>query len=166
MSQTEESQVLLEVLKKRGTISNSLAKSVIGFMNQWKVDAYRAVVETHTVEEAKLADILAEEFGMTRIPRLRSRPVDKEALAFVSYNDAMANDIIPYAIDPDGKLHVAIADPTRKACLKQLGEKFGKPLVLYVAERLEIESSIQRHYPLAMQLPNTMLGVKSESCQE
>jgi hypothetical protein len=166
MSQSSESQVLLEILKKRGIVSNSLVKSVQGFMSRWNVDAYRAVVETHTVEESKLADILSEEFQMTRITRLRSRPVDKEALKYVAYSDAMASDLIPYAIDQDGHLHVAIADPTRKDCIVKLSAKYGKPLVLHIAERLEIESSIQRHYPLSMQLPNTMSGIKLEGCND
>jgi hypothetical protein len=156
MNQTNAEQPLLEILKRRGVISSSIIKMILAFMERWQVDAYRAITETHTVEEQRLADILADEFKLTRIQRLRSRPVDKVAIEFVSYTDAMAHDIMPYAIDAEGHLQVAVADPTRTACINKLQQTYGKPLVLHVCERLEIEASIQRHYPLSLQLPLTM----------
>lgn len=153
---------LLDILKRRGILSTSLSRVIVGFMERWNVDAYRAVLETHSIEETKLADILAEEFHLVRITRLRSRPVDKAALEFVAYNDAMTSDILPYAFDGDGNLQVAIADPTRRACIERLQQRFSKLLVLHVAERSEIESSVQRHYPLSLQLPITMAAYRSD----
>jgi hypothetical protein len=151
-------------LKKRNLISNSLIKSIVGFMAKWDVDAYRAVVETHIIEESRLADILSDEFKLTRVARLRSRPVDLKALEFLSYASAVATDILPYAIDQDGRLQVAIADPSRSECIKKLEERYGRPLVLHVAERSEIQSSIQRYYPLSMQLPNTISSSMENGC--
>lgn len=149
-------QQILEILKRRGHLSNMAAKCLQGFMEKWNVDAYRATVETHCVEESRLAEILADEFHLTRVSRLRSRPVSKDALSFVSYHDAMNFDIIAYAIGADNDLQVAIADPTRLEVIETLLSSSQKKIVFHVAERSEIEASIQRHYPLSMQLPITM----------
>lgn len=165
MSQNDSYLQLLEVLKRRGSLSGSLAKSVAGFMERWGVDSYRAVVETHTVEESRLADILADEFGLIRVTRLRSRPIDKDVLKYVTYAEAMASDILPYAIDHEGRLQVAIADPTRRVSIEKLQNSHSHPLVLHVAERSEIQVSIQRHYPLTMQLPLTMAGYNHGACK-
>lgn len=156
MSQHNEEQPLLELLKRRGLLSTSTVKMLLDFMTKWNVDAYRAVTETHTVEESRLADIIADEFKLTRISRLRSRHVDVNALKMVSYQDAMSHDIMPYAIDNEGHLQVAVADPTRTACIQKLQQTYGKPIVLHVCERIEIEASVQRHFPLSLQLPLTM----------
>ena len=62
-------------------------------MKKWSVEAYRAVIETHCIEESRLADVLAEEFLLPRVARLRSRSIDVSALSYLSYADAMAFDI-------------------------------------------------------------------------
>ncbi|MCX6125668.1 MAG: hypothetical protein NTV34_13120 [Proteobacteria bacterium] len=147
---------ILEILKQRGILSSMSSKSVRGFMERWQVDAYRAVVETHCAGEVTLADVLAAEFRLTRIVRLRSRPPDMEALKHLSYRDAMELNVLPYSFDGDGRLQVALSDPTPRASVEAWVKKCSFPIDFYVGERSEIEAAIQRNYPLAMQLPMTM----------
>lgn len=152
---------ILEILKRRGFLSPMAAKTLVGFMERWDVDAYRAVTETHAVEESRLADILAEEFHLTRINRLRSRPVDRKALSYLSYKDAMLFYVLPYAFDEHDNLLVAISDPTSREGIDKISDKWKKTFLLHISEQSEIESAIQRNYPLSLQLPSTMASCVS-----
>ena len=157
MNQANQSEhQILEILKRRGLLSSTAIKCLIGFMEKWSVDAYRATIETHCLEESRLADILAEEFHLNRVARLRSRTIENDALKFVSYQDAMAKDMIPYVLEGEENLHIAIADPTRKSEFDKVVADCKRNVVFEIAERSEIDASIQRHYPLSMQLPKTM----------
>lgn len=157
MTQTSTSELqLYEILKRRGLLSNISMKCVQGFMEKWRVDAYRSVVETHCVEESRLAEILAEEFHLKRIYNLRSQKVERKALETISYENAMRLDAFPMFFNESGALQIAISDPTRLERVKRLNLEESTPVVYVVAERSEVEVSIQRHYPLSMQLPKTM----------
>jgi len=145
---------IFDILKRRGLLSTILAKSLQVFMERWDVDAYRAVVETHCVEESRLVEIFAEEFHLNRISRLSSYTIDRKVLESISYQDAMRHGILPYLIDEDG-LHVAISNPTGRAGFEALNTTSLK-MNFALVERSEIEMAIQRCYPLEMQLPQTM----------
>jgi hypothetical protein len=150
-----ESTDLLEILKRRGTLSTTQLRAINIFIESWNVEPYRAVIETHAVDETRLADILADEFHLSRVPRLRSRTFELDALAYLPYLDAMNWSMIPYAIDPDNGIYVAISDPTRQSCLEVARRNCQCKVIFQVAERSEVEASIQTNYPLSMQLPKT-----------
>jgi hypothetical protein len=142
------------ILRQRGLLSPSIQKVMIGFMSQWGVDAFRAVVETHIVEESKIADILAQELKFPRLTRVRILNVPKETLAYIPYNLALELVALPFEISDTGRLHVVFADPSDPERIKKLENWTKKSIEPFVGERSEIIATIQRHYPLAMQLPS------------
>lgn len=154
---------ILEILRKRGILSGTSVRTVLGFMTKWGIDAYHAVIETHVVDESRLADILSEEFRLVRITRLRSVSIDKDALKYLEYHLAMAWEALPFRFGGDGSLHVLIADPTNHDLVDHLKKNSRKTVVLFVAERSEIEVATQRNYPLSMQLPKTMTTCSTKS---
>ena len=151
-----QNQTILEILRKRGILSGTSMRTVLGFMTKWGIDAYHAVIETHVIDESRLADILSEEFKLTRITRLRSLKIDKNALTYLEYDRAMAWEALPFRFGADESLHVLIADPTNQVMVEHLKKTSNKAVVLFVAERSEIEVATQKNYPLTMQLPKTM----------
>lgn len=152
--------MILEILRKRGILSGTSVRTVASFMAKWSVDAYHAVLETHVVEEARLADILSEEFRLSRISRIRSVPIDKAALKYLDYNRAMAWEMLPFRFGAEDELHVLMADPSNTNCIEHLKTSWGKAIKIFVGERTEIEIATQRNYPLTMQLPLTMATSK------
>lgn len=151
-----QNQSILEILRKRGFLSGTSMRTVLGFMTKWGIDAYHAVIETHVVDESRLADILSEEFRLDRIIHLRSLTIDKDALKYLEYQRAMTWEALPFRFGSDESLHVLIADPTNQEMIEYLKKTSNKSVVLFVAERSEIEVATQRNYPLTMQLPQTM----------
>lgn len=157
-----ENNKLLEVLKRRGVLTTTLHKMVEGFMEKWEVGVYQAVVETHVIDESRLADILADEFKLPRVSRLRSRQVEPDVLSVLKYTDAMKLSTVAFAIDPDSGLHVAVSDPCCSLGPSALHERGYFQFVTYVAERSEIEVFVQKSYPLIHQFPKTMLHLSSK----
>ena len=145
---------ILEILRKRSILSKTSLKSVHGFMTKWGVDAYNAVIETHSLDESRLSDLLADEFKFPRLSRLRSRTILQDSLGFLDYATAMSVTMIVFAVAPSGNLQVAVADPTRREGLQNLRAATGRDLEVFVSERTEIEAAIQRNYPLTLQLPS------------
>lgn len=158
-----QNQSILEILRKRGFLSGTSMRTVLGFMTKWGITAYHAVVETHVVDEARLADILSEEYRFNRIVHLRSLAIDKDALKYLTYERAMAWEALPFRFGSDESLHVLIADPTNHEMIEYLKGNSDKTVVFFVAERSEIEVATQKNYPLTMQLPQTMTTCNTKS---
>lgn len=160
---TQQHHPILEVLRKRGLLSGTSTRTILGFMSKWSIDSYHAVIETHVIDEARLADILSDEYRLNRLTRLRSVPIDKNALKYLEYHRAMTWEALPFRFGQDGSLHVLIADPTNTDCIEYIKDKWNKAIVLFIAERSEIEIATQRNYPLPMQLPLTMTSCSTKS---
>jgi hypothetical protein len=151
---------IFEILRDRGLFSASTQKIVGGFMERWGVDVFRAVIETHLIEEPKIADILSEEFNIPRLKRVRNLYVEKSIFEFICYEAALEHTVFPFELKTDGTLKVAVADPSPPQKLSQISSLAEKPIEPYVTERSEIISSIQRHYPLSKQLPSLLSNLR------
>lgn len=151
---TEKNKTIFEMLRERGLFSLSTQKMAVGFMERWGVDAFRAVIETHLVEESKIADILCDELKMPRLSRVRTLHVEEDVFEFIAYDMALDYTIFPFELKNDGTLKVAFADPSSKQKLEKVQDLARRPVEPYIAERSEIISAIQRHYPLSKQLPS------------
>lgn len=151
---SDKSDRIFEILRNRGLFSVATQKVAAGFMERWGVDAYRAVIETHLVEEGKLAEILSEEFKLPRQMRVRGLQVEKDIFDFIPYDVALEHTVFPFELKSDGRLKIVIADPSVAERLGRIREISGRILEPYVGERSDIISAIQRHYPLSKQLPS------------
>jgi hypothetical protein len=147
---------LLDILKRRGVLSPHMLKSIQLFVQKWDCTVHHAVVETHLVDESRLADILGEELQIPRYTRLRSFSIDQTPMKHLPYLLAMKHFVLPLEIAPDvNVIKVAIADPTDENALSEVRKALEPWKVeIGVAERSEIESAIQRLYPLDLQLPH------------
>ena len=153
---------IFEILRHRGHISAAGQKVVLGFMEQWGVDAFKAIIETHLVEESKIAEILSEEFKLPRLMRVRILNVEAQVFDFVPYELALEHLAFPFELKNDGTLRVVFADPSNPDRIKSVEAVSGKKIAAYVGERSEIISAIQRHYPISKQLPSLL----SFNCSE
>jgi hypothetical protein len=147
---------LLHILKNRGLMSPSTHKVISTFMSKWNVDVFRAVIETHLVDESRIADILSEELKLPRLGRLRMLSVSDDVLMAIPYDVALECAVFPFEISESGRLHIVIADPSDTVTIQRIGSVTKRVVEVFVGERSEIISAVQMHYPLAMQLPSLL----------
>lgn len=108
----EKSVPIFEILRARGVLSAATVRVIRGFMDRWKVDAFRACIETNIVEESRMADILSDFLKLQRVDRLPARQVATEVFNLIPYNFALEQLIYPFELSSDGlRLKLAIADP-------------------------------------------------------
>jgi hypothetical protein len=157
----DKSKGIFEMLRERGLFSAATQKMAVGFMERWGVDAFRAVIETHLIEEGKIADILCDELKLPRLSRVRTLHVERDVFEFISYDVALDQTIFPFELKNDGTLKVAFADPSPKQKIQEIQDLAKRPIEPFMAEHSEIISAIQRHYPLSKQLPSLVSRVKS-----
>lgn len=157
----ERQDPVLEILRARGIFSPSTQQVALGFMERWGLDAFRAVIETHLVEESRMADILAEELHLPRLNRVRILVVEKNVFEFIPYETALDYTVFPFEVKSDGAVKVAFANPTNQEKVAKIGELVGKRMEVFVGERSEIISAIQKHYPLSKQLPSLVSMVRN-----
>lgn len=154
MSDRSKSMVL-EIFRNRNLLSSQMLTVVQGFMKQWSVDGFRALIETNIIEESRMADLLSE---VLKIPRLRSVPVlsvDPEIFDFIPYNLALETVVFPFELSGDSSsLKVVFADPSDNQVIQDISRLSGKEIRPFVGEKTEIIAAIQRHYPLVLQLPS------------
>jgi hypothetical protein len=147
---------LLQILKRRGFISASTHKVITSFMSAWGVDAFRAVIETHLIEEGRLADILSEELKLPRLSRLRMLVVSEDVLLTIPYDVALELAVLPFEISESGRLQIVMADPSIEQNLRTVEGVTQRAIDVFVGEHTEIISAIQMHYPLSMQIPGLL----------
>ncbi len=157
----ERQDRVLDILRARGILSSSTQQVALGFMERWGLDSFRAVIETHLVEESKMADILSEDLNLPRLHRVRMLVVEKEVFEFIPYETALDYTVFPFELKSDGTVKVAFADPTSEEKVAKINDLAGGRMEVFVGERSEIISAIQKHYPLSKQLPSLVSMVRN-----
>ena len=147
---------LLHMLRQRGLMSSSTHKVLSGFMAKWDVDIFRAVIETHLVDENQMADLLATELKLPRLSRVRLLTVPENVLMTIPFDLALDLAVFPFEISENGRLHVAVADPSDSATISKIEAVTNRSLEIFVGERSEIIAAVQRQYPLSLQVPSLL----------
>ncbi len=102
------------------------------------------LVELGALDEADLAEVLAEHFGLALVD-LRTETPEADCVALVPEAVARAHSCIPLWHDPDGALVVGVCDPTAEL-LQQLRSLVGGDVVFVVAPVSDLRKAIDRHY--------------------
>lgn len=106
----------------------------------------RVLLELGMVKENQLAEVIAHELGMSYIDLLEYK-IDIHATTSIDESTAQRYTCIPVDFD-DGRLVVAMADPTNIYALDDIRLSTGYEVKPVVSAREDINSAIQRYYHL------------------
>lgn len=97
------------------------------------------------VTPEELAEALAVQYRCRKIGDFSKFAYPPQVLRVIPLEQAVKNTIFPLKLD-DGRLGLAVADPTTDDLFAEIAKQHNLKLVLYVATRTEINKAIARHY--------------------
>jgi CheY-like chemotaxis protein len=101
------------------------------------------VIGLITPEE--LAEALAIQYRCRKITDFARYAYPKEMLRMIPMETAVKNTIFPLKVE-QGKLGLAVADPTMEGVFQEISSQHKVKIILYVSTRTEINRAIARHY--------------------
>lgn len=150
MSQT----TLLDLLAESGAISATVLAQLHAYMARWGTTPLAAVLETHVLPEAQLADEIAERLKISRIYQVAAHPFQKDALHAMPYE--LAKKWVCFPLGTQGTksdaFEVVMADPLAAGAVEDLEKALKRQLVLAVGERSDIVRAIDSLYPSHMEI--------------
>lgn len=103
------------------------------------------LVQWGWVESAAISRALAEQYELEFVD-LDAVEFDAAAVARLSARDARRHDAIPISFLEDGRLLVAVADPTDVGACDELRSLLGAAISLVVADQTELHRALAREY--------------------
>lgn len=101
--------------------------------------------EMELITGEELARALAEQYGYRVVENFARHAFSADALALIPSDVAMQTMLFPLKIE-NGKLALAMADPTETRIVSNIAANNGLTIVPFIATRKEITSAICRHY--------------------
>lgn len=153
---------ILSVLEREDLITGTGRRLVESYMNTWEVSALDALLSTHMMAEADLANALAKILKIDRLYHVHTMSIAEEALAVLPFKRARAwqclvirgSERADGGTLTQGRLELVLADPTRSDRIIEIKQGLKQELTLSVAERSDIVRAIDELYPLSAQLPS------------
>jgi CheY-like chemotaxis protein len=133
------------IFVERGLIHEvSVQRMVVQARNrQIRLGTYLEQVGLVTPEE--LAEALAIQYGCRKIRNFARHDFAPELLRIIPIEMAVEHTIFPLKME-NGKLGLAVIDPTTKQLFKEIEEKHAVKLIIFVSTRTDINRAIAKHY--------------------
>jgi hypothetical protein len=146
---------IFDILLEGEVLSPMTTKITRAYAEKWNMSGYHAILATHVLSEAFLADALGKLLKIDRIWQVKSFEPDDKSLVILPFRRCREWEVMPIGASsthPD-KIEIVMADPTRTDYIQELEKVAGEQLTLAVSERSDIVSAIDLVYPLSDQLP-------------
>ncbi|MBU5615290.1 response regulator [Geomonas azotofigens] len=134
-----------EIFVEKGILSALTVERLVGYARKKGKRFGTVLEELELVTPDELAQALAQQHGMKFLGDFHRYKYSEALLGLIPTKAALANLIFPLKMQ-DGKLAVAISDPTLSGVLRTLTEEHGLTVLPYVAPRREIMLAIKLHY--------------------
>ncbi|WP_224981322.1 response regulator [Geomonas agri] len=134
-----------EIFVERGILSAVTVERLVAYARKKGKRFGTVLEELELVTPDELAQALAQQHGMKYLGDFHHYRYANDLLKMVPARVAMANLIFPLK-HQDGKLAVAIGDPTLTEVLRSIAEEHNVGIVPFVAPRREIMLAIKVHY--------------------
>lgn len=138
---------LSQLLIKNNIVSEEQLAEALERRKQTGSSLGRVLLEMGFVKENQLAEVIAHELGLEYIDLLDYK-INIQATTSIEESMAQRYTVIPIDFDEDGKLVVAMADPTNIYALDDIRLTTGYEVKPVVSAKEDITNAIQRYYHL------------------
>ena len=152
---------ILFVLEREDHVTETSRRLVERYMRTWSCSALDALIRTHVMPEAELANALASILKIDRVYHINTLTFADVSLAVLPFRRAR-EWVCLVVRQESGQLELVIADPTRTDRISEIKQGLKMELTLSVAERSDIVRAIDELYPLSAQLPSLYGSANSE----
>lgn len=134
-----------EIFVERGLLTRSSVDRLIAHAKSKNIRLGELLEVIGLVTPEELAEALAVQYRVRKIGDFAKYSYPPNVLKLIPLDMAVKHSIFPLKLD-DGRLGLAVADPTMDDLFAGIAAENNVKLVLYVATRLEINRAIARHY--------------------
>lgn len=134
-----------EIFVERGLLTQASVERLIAHAKSKNIRLGELLEVIGLVTPEELAEALAIQYRVRKISDFAKYSYPREVLNLIPLEMAVKHSIFPLKLD-DGRLGLAVADPTTDQLFAGISAQHNVKLVLYVATRLEINRAIARHY--------------------
>ena len=164
MEQPKERMKLGEILIHQNILTPLLVQRIIEISSATHRRFGQTLEDMGLLTGDELAQALACQFGYKIIHDLGSLNISAEALKLIPVEECVNNRILPLQAK-DGKLALAMADPTNYETIALLSSSLGMTIVPFIATTKEIMKTIaSKHLGISLeQMNNTVLIVNTDN---
>jgi CheY-like chemotaxis protein len=158
-------KLLGEIFVEQGLITEKTLQRTLARAKRLQKRLGGILEEMELITGEELAGALAEQYGYRVVGNFARHTFPAEALALIPSDVAMQTMLFPLKIE-NGKLAIAMADPTETRIVSNIAANHGLNIVPFIATRKEITAAICRHYlgkDPSFQQEKTVLLVESDN---
>jgi hypothetical protein len=138
-------KMLGEIFIERGLLTDVTVQRLIGHAKSKNIRFGTLMEAIGLVTPEELAEALASQYRCRNIHDFAKHSFSAEMLRIIPMETAVENSIFPLKLD-DGKLGLAVADPTMETLFQQISAQHKVKVIRFVSTRAEINRAIARHY--------------------
>jgi CheY-like chemotaxis protein len=140
-----ERKKLGEILVERGILCSKSVERVLAVSKKMNKRLGVVLEEMGLVTGKELAEALAVQHGCKVVFNFAGASFPPQLLGIITPDTALQNLIFPLKLE-QGKLHMAVSDPTGLKVLKNISANNGVTVIPYVTPRSDIKAAICKHY--------------------
>lgn len=151
---TEESQtvgnspkrkMLGRIFVERGLLTEVTVQRMVAHAKSKETRFGTFLEEVGLVTPEELAEALAIQYGCRKIRNFARHSYDPQLLRMIPLEMAVEHTIFPLKLE-NGKLGLAVIDPTTEKLFSEIAAQHNISLILFVSTRTDINCAIARHY--------------------
>ncbi|APR82082.1 General secretion pathway protein E [Minicystis rosea] len=139
----EAQEYIGEVLVRRGVVPPERLVPLIETMKERGQPLMDLIVDNNVADGAKIAQALADEAGVSYVPKIDADAVPMDLVSRLPITYAKQHKIIPISED-DGQVFCVVADPFDTVAIDDTRALFGKPVEIAVAGGEVVLNAINR----------------------
>jgi len=134
-----------EIFVEQGLLTEVSVQRLVAHAKSKNIRVGELLEVIGLITPEELAEALAVQYRCRKIVDFARYSYPGTVLRLIPLELAVKHTIFPLKLD-DGRLGLAVADPTTEALFEEISSQRNLKLVLYVATRSEINRAIARHY--------------------
>lgn len=158
-------KLLGEIFVEKGLVTTKTLERTLARSKRLHKRLGALLEEMELITGDELASALAEQYGYRVIGNFARHSYARKLLDLIPVDVAMQNMLFPLKIE-DGKLALAMADPTETRIVSNIAANHGLTIIPFVSTKNDINAAICRQYlgkDLSIQHEKTVLIVEDDN---